>query len=64
MKRIYNTTRLPRHWIVEDEAGDKWIVPAIENGWQQKRPYKGGCALDECTVERVALQRLTNIGAR
>lgn len=63
-KRIFNTTALPVHWIVEDEDGAKWLVPAIPHGWEQRRRYRGNYELDECTNARIARQRLLNIGAQ
>ena len=43
---LYTTPALPAHWIVKDNDGAMWIVPAHHNGWNSKRPYKGNYVLD------------------
>lgn len=38
---VYVTPVLPLYYIVR--IGDEyWLVPALENGWRQRRPYLGG----------------------
>jgi alpha-tubulin suppressor-like RCC1 family protein len=45
--QIYATTAMPVHWIVCDAEGKLWIVPAILNGWKQRRPYRGNYTLEK-----------------
>jgi hypothetical protein len=28
------------HWIVRDPDGNFWIVPPVENAWQNRRPFE------------------------
>jgi hypothetical protein len=47
--KIYAIQTLPLHWIVKHN-NKFWIVPAINNGWSKKAPYKGHTLKqsDEC----------------
>ena len=31
--------RSSRQWIVRDDDGMFWVVPAIEHGWDQRQPF-------------------------
>jgi hypothetical protein len=44
--KLYYTPAMPAHWIVEDDAQLKWIVPARHNGWAGRRPYQGNYTLE------------------
>lgn len=40
--RLYDPPSLPTCWVVLDETtGDAWIVPALHDGWSQRRPWRG-----------------------
>jgi hypothetical protein len=28
------------HWIVRDPDGNFWIVPPVENAWDERRPFE------------------------
>ncbi len=28
------------HWVVRDPEGNFWIVPPIENGWNNRQPFQ------------------------
>jgi hypothetical protein len=30
----------PRHWIVRDHHGDFWIVPPVENPWDNRQRFE------------------------
>jgi hypothetical protein len=29
----------PEHWIVRDPEGNFWIVPPVENAWDNRQPF-------------------------
>lgn len=31
--------RSTEEWIVRDPAGDYWLVPSCEGGWEIRRPF-------------------------
>lgn len=42
--QLLTCPQLPMSWIVREvlETGDRyWIVPACQNGWQRRKPYRG-----------------------
>lgn len=41
--RLYTARLLPRHWIVADPAGVRWLVPAVSEGWKRRwrLPFNG-----------------------
>jgi hypothetical protein len=42
--------RISQQWIVRDPEGNFWIVPCIENAWEQRLPFYPN---DETTLEPV-----------
>jgi hypothetical protein len=36
---LYVDRSQPSFWIVRDQAGDFWRVPAGDRGWDQRQPY-------------------------
>ena len=30
----------PHHWIVRDPEGHFWIVPPVENAWDNRQPFE------------------------
>jgi len=30
----------PQHWIVRDPEGNFWIVPPVENPWDNRQPFE------------------------
>jgi hypothetical protein len=28
------------HWVVRDPDGNFWIVPSIDNAWENRRPFQ------------------------
>jgi hypothetical protein len=36
---LYVDRRLPSCWIVRDQAGDFWMVPAGDQAWEHRQPY-------------------------
>lgn len=43
---VFSTPALPAHWVVRDDNGEQWIVPAHNSGWSKKRPYRGNYTLE------------------
>ncbi|WP_136414862.1 MULTISPECIES: hypothetical protein [Oxalobacteraceae] len=52
MVTLYEYTSHPRYWVVHDEEG-YWLVPARDNGWQDREPFVGHV---------IALRRVTDPG--
>ncbi|RJF99343.1 D-hexose-6-phosphate mutarotase [Noviherbaspirillum saxi] len=40
MLTLYEYTQQPRFWVARDEHG-YWLVPARDNGWQERSPFVG-----------------------
>lgn len=39
---IYMSPNHPLHLVVKSKSdGDFWFVPAVNNGWSLKKPYRG-----------------------
>jgi hypothetical protein len=36
---LYVDRNLPSCWIVRDQAGDFWMVPAEDQAWERRQPY-------------------------
>jgi hypothetical protein len=36
---IYVDRARPHHWIVRDPEGNFWIVPPVENAWENRQPF-------------------------
>ena len=36
---LYVDRSLPSCWIVRDRAGDFWMVPGGDQGWDRRQPY-------------------------
>jgi hypothetical protein len=36
---LYVDRSIPNCWIVRDQAGDFWIVPAGDQAWERREPY-------------------------
>ncbi len=45
MFRIYQTPAMPRHYVVADHDGKRYLVAAIKGGWKGRKTYKGKHAL-------------------
>lgn len=39
--KVFESSKYPHGWIVEDKNGKLWYVPAIPNGWEERTPFKG-----------------------
>jgi hypothetical protein len=37
---IYVDRTRPDHWIVRDPEGQFWIVPPVENPWDNRQPFE------------------------
>lgn len=37
---IYVDRACPHHWIVRDLEGNFWIVPPIDNAWDNRQPFE------------------------
>jgi len=37
---IYVDRTRPQHWIVRDPEGNFWIVPPVENPWENREPFE------------------------
>ena len=37
---IYVDRTRPQHWIVRDPEGNFWIVPPVENPWDNRQPFE------------------------
>ena len=37
---IYVDRSCTEHWIVRDPEGSFWIVPSVENAWDNRRPFQ------------------------
>ena len=31
--------RSSQHWVVKDPDGNFWLLPSVENPWEQRRPF-------------------------
>jgi glucose-6-phosphate 1-epimerase len=40
MITLYEYMSRPRYWVAHDEQG-YWLVPARDNGWQERTPFVG-----------------------
>jgi hypothetical protein len=47
---IYIDRTRPQHWIVRDPDGNFWIVPPVENPWDNRQPFD---PTEETTLEPV-----------
>lgn len=48
MLKLYWTPALPYHYVAEDEAGKKWLIPADPIGpgcWERRTEYRGNYTL-------------------
>lgn len=43
---LYVDRTQPRHWIVRDPEGNFWIVPPVENPWDNRQPFEPNEATD------------------
>lgn len=46
--KLYTTPALPVHYVAEDEAGDRWLIPVNPIGpdcWERRTPYLGNHTL-------------------
>jgi hypothetical protein len=39
MAAIFVDRSCTQHWIVRDPDGNYWIVPSVENAWEQRCPF-------------------------
>ena len=37
--RLY-VDRASRRWVVRDPEGNFWLLPSVENPWEQRRPFE------------------------
>jgi hypothetical protein len=37
---VYVDRARPQHWIVRDPEGNFWIVPPVENPWDNRQPFE------------------------
>ena len=37
---LYVDRTRPQHWIVRDPEGNFWIVPPVENPWDNRQPFE------------------------
>ena len=47
---IFVDKACPQHWIVRDPEGTFWIVPPVENPWDNRQPF---APTDETELEPV-----------
>lgn len=50
MITLYWTAALPRHYVAEDTAGDRWLLPVdpiSPRAWERRTPYRGNHTLHE-----------------
>ena len=59
MVKLYRISTHPNHWIA-CEKGAGWVMfPAVDNGWEQRRPARG---LDPLYLREVPLRLASNTG--
>lgn len=37
---IYVDRSCTEHWVVRDPEGNFWIVPSVENAWENRQPFQ------------------------
>jgi hypothetical protein len=37
---LYVDRARPQHWIVRDAEGNFWIIPPVENPWDNRQPFE------------------------
>ena len=37
---LYVDKARPQHWVVRDPDGKFWIVPPVENPWDNRQPFE------------------------
>ena len=37
---LYVDKAQPQHWIVRDPEGNFWIVPPVDNAWENRQPFQ------------------------
>jgi hypothetical protein len=40
MAAIFVDRTCTEHWVVRDPEGNFWIVPSVDNAWDQRRPFQ------------------------
>ena len=43
---IFVDKACPQNWIVRDTDGEFWLVPPVENAWDQRMPYEPTASTD------------------
>jgi hypothetical protein len=59
MIKLYTSAKHPQHWIAYVPGTGWTMFPAVENGWERRRPARG---LDPMHVREVLLRLAANTG--
>jgi len=43
---LYVDRSRPQHWIVRDPEGNFWIVPPVDNPWDNRQPFEPTGAME------------------
>ena len=61
--KVYWTNALPLYWVVEDEAGQRYLVSPTVDGWSRRQPYQGNLSLTPFSSLQAERVTLLTIGA-
>jgi glucose-6-phosphate 1-epimerase len=57
MIKVYEYSRQPHFWVIEDQDG-YWLVPVRPGGWHERMPYVGRTASLREADDPVLLERV------